>query len=584
MKPHHRVVQVYQERLAAAVSRSPLLKATISKNSRLLDCSRLQVVSDNLPRVVLDAVLGGGKPAPIDLSPKATRPKQALITSGINQAEGGKVGQAPWDDQRNRDLQGLYHLLDRRVRRHGEQAKRLTGVHAVWLGYPLLYLSVGEGVNREWLLAPVFLWPVSLELDLRHSSHMMIGRDRVAGPAQFNGVMASRIGRWLSVNLAVPSEDTLIELGWESLERHLSRFSDHLDLGPEIDCLGPLEAVPSPSSLKDQPDRRLYHAAILGIFQAKDGAILKDLDELKGQDLGEGVAAAFAEGALLPTPPPGPSPPESDRYFVSQADFSQEKVVWKARQQPGLVVHGPPGTGKSQTIVNIIADALAHGRTVLMICQKQAATRVVMERLWAAGLADLCVEANQPEADRQAIFWEIRTQVGRLAQVEQAQQVASQQRAQFACQISALESELDRYARALHEKHPRFGLSYRQMKAIEGQAEASFPTVRALPSLEHALGECSFADLEETCRRANETGCLFRRADALNNPWRRRQPTLRMSATLRADVEATIKRLQELDSRHLEHIGRFGPGSDSQPTQQTSSRRRQRFSGDCNHW
>src|SRR5262245_46012558 len=58
MKPHHRVVQGYQERLAAAVSRSPLLKATISKNSRLLDCSRLQVVSDNLPRVVLDAVLG----------------------------------------------------------------------------------------------------------------------------------------------------------------------------------------------------------------------------------------------------------------------------------------------------------------------------------------------------------------------------------------------------------------------------------------------------------------------------------------------------------------------------------------------
>jgi hypothetical protein len=565
MKPHHRVVQEYQARLAAAVSRSPLLKATISKNSRLLDCSRLHVVSENLPRVVLDAVVGGGKPAPIDLSPKTTRPKPALVLAAPNQADSGNLAPAPWGDPTNRDLQGLYHLLDHRIRRHGEQAKRLTGVHAVWLGYPLLYLSVGEGVNREWLLAPVFLWPVSLVLNLRHSGHIMIGRDRVAGPPQFNEVMASRVGRWRAVNLAAPSEDALNELDWDTIGRHLSRISEHLDLWPEIDCSGPLEAIPSANSLKDQPDQRLFHAAILGIFQAKDGAILKDLDELKGQDLGEGVAAAFAEGALLPASPPESPPSEEDRYFVSEADFSQEKVVWKARQQPGLVVHGPPGTGKSQTIVNIIADALAHGRTVLMVCQKQAATRVVMERLRAAGLADLCIEASQPEADRQAIFGAIRAQVSSLAQVGQAQLVESQRRAQFARQISALESQLDSYARALHEEHPRFGLSYRQMKAIEGQAEASFPTVRALPSLHHALGECSFADLEELCRRANETGCLFHRADALNNPWRLRQPNLRMSATLRTDVEAALERLQELDSRHLEHIGRFGPGIE-QPT------------------
>ena len=104
---------------------------------------------------------------------------------------------------------------------------------------------------------------------------------------------------------------------------------------------------------------------------------------------------------------------------MSEADFSQERVVWKARKKPGLLVHGPPGTGKSQTIVNVIADALAHDRTILMVCQKQAATRVVMERLRSAGLADLCVEVNQPEADRQAIFREIRGQVATLSQANQ---------------------------------------------------------------------------------------------------------------------------------------------------------------------
>src|SRR5207248_9534560 len=105
---------------------------------------------------------------------------------------------------------------------------------------------------------------------------------------------------------------------------------------------------------------------------------------------------------------------EEDRFLVCDADFSQEQVVWQAREQPGLVVHGPPGTGKSQTIVNIIADALAHGRTVLMVCQKQAATRVVLERLRAVGLADLCLEVRDAAADRQQVFKKIREQVDRL--------------------------------------------------------------------------------------------------------------------------------------------------------------------------
>ena len=155
---------------------------------------------------------------------------------------------------------------------------------------------------------------------------------------------------------------------------------------------------------------------------------------------------------------------------------------------------------------------------------------------------------------------EIRGQVATLSQANQP--AAPSSRAQLSREITTLESELDGYARALHEKHPRFGLSYRQMKAIEGQAEASFPTVRALPSLHRALGECSAAEWNELCRRVKEIGCLFHRADALNNPWCHRQPSVRMTATLRTDVEAILKRLEELDFRHLEHIKRFGPGID----------------------
>ena len=47
-------------------------------------------------------------------------------------------------------------------------------------------------------------------------------------------------------------------------------------------------------------------------------------------------------------------------------------AVVASRTAPGLVVEGPPGTGKSQTIVNVVSDAIGRGETVLVVCQKQA--------------------------------------------------------------------------------------------------------------------------------------------------------------------------------------------------------------------
>ncbi|MEQ1883240.1 MAG: AAA domain-containing protein, partial [Burkholderiales bacterium] len=134
-------------------------------------------------------------------------------------------------------------------------------------------------------------------------------------------------------------------------------------------------------------------------------------------------------------------PPEDDRFLVFDADFSQESTVWKARSKPGLVVHGPPGTGKSQTIVNIIADALAHELTVLMVCQKQAATRVVLERLRKVDLADLCMEVHDPEQERKAVFQAIVDQVAALPKFQPITKT-QEQRQRLAGQIEALKREL----------------------------------------------------------------------------------------------------------------------------------------------
>lgn len=72
---------------------------------------------------------------------------------------------------------------------------------------------------------------------------------------------------------------------------------------------------------------------------------------------------------------------EKDFYFISSLDHSQEIAVKKVDEGENLVIFGPPGTGKSETIANIIADNVSKGKRILMVSQKRAALDVIYNRL-----------------------------------------------------------------------------------------------------------------------------------------------------------------------------------------------------------
>ena len=76
------------------------------------------------------------------------------------------------------------------------------------------------------------------------------------------------------------------------------------------------------------------------------------------------------------------------------ADSSQLEAIYEAVHDKTFILHGPPGTGKSQTITNIIANALYKGKRVLFVAEKMAALSVVQNRLAAIGLAPFCLEIH----------------------------------------------------------------------------------------------------------------------------------------------------------------------------------------------
>jgi len=90
--------------------------------------------------------------------------------------------------------------------------------------------------------------------------------------------------------------------------------------------------------------------------------------------------------------------------LITDADSSQFSAIVDAMKGRSFALKGPPGTGKSQTITNLIAAAMAAGRRVLFVAEKQAALEVVSKRLGEAGLAPFVLELHSTKANKKRLL------------------------------------------------------------------------------------------------------------------------------------------------------------------------------------
>ena len=89
---------------------------------------------------------------------------------------------------------------------------------------------------------------------------------------------------------------------------------------------------------------------------------------------------------------------------VVPSDSSQDEIIIESKRTSLVAVRGPPGTGKSQVIVNLISDALSNGKKVLVVCQKRAALEVVIQRLSKVNLDRYTVFLNKENEDRLKMY------------------------------------------------------------------------------------------------------------------------------------------------------------------------------------
>jgi hypothetical protein len=92
---------------------------------------------------------------------------------------------------------------------------------------------------------------------------------------------------------------------------------------------------------------------------------------------------------------------------VLPADATQRQCITASAAGHSFVMDGPPGTGKSQTIANMIAENIALGRTVLFVSEKAAALDVVETRMRGLGLGDYTLELHSHKATRKEVAHEL---------------------------------------------------------------------------------------------------------------------------------------------------------------------------------
>ena len=134
------------------------------------------------------------------------------------------------------------------------------------------------------------------------------------------------------------------------------------------------------------------------------------------------------------------------------ADSSQLEAIYEAVHDKTFILHGPPRTGKSQTITNIIANALYKGKRVLFVAEKMAALSVVQNRLAAIGLAPFCLEIHSNKTKKSTVISQLKetTEIIRRTPPEEFRKEAER--------LLKLRTKLNKYIEALHKEYP-FGLS-----------------------------------------------------------------------------------------------------------------------------
>ena len=377
----------WQRKLLDLSARNPLLNHRLTKTSLLLICPEPGRLEDKLAegdRISIQSVpQPSAQPQDEDLHKQRTGEiiTQEYARDALEQKQ--VLVDLPSDELTRRAV-GIY--------RKTQTALQEGGANTLYLALGFLLWKRDEKDNRRFR-APLILFPVTLIRQSVRSGIRMLAHD---DEPRFNTTLLEMLRKDFQIDIpgldgALPTDQSGIDVNgiWNKVRR----------------------------AVKDAPGFEVIEDVVLGHFSFAKYLMWKDLVDRTD---------ALRENAIvkhLIDTPRDPYPcdiapvdgGEIDRIYKPSdllaplaADSSQMAAIATADRGKDFIIIGPPGTGKSQTISNLIAHMMGKGKTVLFVSEKTAALGVVYRRLRDIGLGRFCLELHSNKARKMDVLNQLR--------------------------------------------------------------------------------------------------------------------------------------------------------------------------------
>ncbi|HEU4781841.1 MAG TPA: DUF4011 domain-containing protein, partial [Ktedonobacterales bacterium] len=443
-------------------------------------------------------------------------------------------------EQEPEELERRLLRLKARVR-EDEQDR---GVRTLYLAFGLLEWYESP-YSQELIRSPLIFIPVALNYKAATGSFTLKRLDDA--DCEINPTLREKLNHNFKIALPVWSDVT-----GNNGNGNGNGNSNRAAAAPTLDDLlsAVQDAIQETVSAADGRWKILRDDVHLGRFAFQKLVMYQDLQRHEADVLAHPLLRVLGGEALRAALPPGlPAPDEFDDRLRPQetleildADSSQQEAILLAKADVSFVLKGPPGTGKSQTIANIIAERLGQGKKVLFVSEKMAALDVVRKRLHEAGLGDFCLDLHNPRtssAQKTAFLTALKAAFDDAARPAVEGSDARWQRQ--SSDLQERRNELNVYVRELHQLRQPLGKTAFDGYGVLAQLGETPDRDFAIPGI-GAATPSQYAAMARAADQLDACRDVLERFDS--HPWRETRAAS-YSLELATSIRAHYTRLSE---------------------------------------
>lgn len=513
--------QVFLRRLTNLSGNSRMIFLPRLMEGKYFDLQQLSNVSDIQPFAILEKVI---QEKPVTLCPLADTRVPALNSA-------------------SRSLK----LLQRSAHFLFEEG----GTKDLHLGWPFVRGKFSDGtfVNCPLLLFPVDLVTSNKEwkLVMREGANISFNKSFLLALSYYN---------------KTPLVESLLEEDFEDVERDSTVFRTavyslfqreklEINFNPDTyqDSLQPFYSFPKEEFDQNHQSGslKLFSNAVLGIFPQADSYLVPDYVNLIENSAHQSLETFFESKT-------NSSPEVEGKNFIGwvkedkiinpfATDSFQENILKAVKQGLSVVVQGPPGTGKSQLICNLLADALANKKNVLVVCQKRAALDVVYNRMQKAGFSEFVTLVHDFKNDRKEIYTRIAGQIDKVndykTKVNSLDAIQLDRNFHQTCkQIDLTLDELEHFKDSLFDGS-ECGVSIKELYLnIDHKAEK-------IINVKQEYSSFRMNELTEINSKVRSLGMYAGILEKEFNPWRNRKPFVKLPPSALPEIKSILTNIPE---------------------------------------